>query len=147
MRSGASVNGIKLSPMEWHLIYTLIKQIDMAGESLEARRDLMGEILTDLIAKKNSMLTENPDKKEYIVLDDRLNVAWEDFRKLNLMYNPMLDTNESYYQERQQFTEAYYSILLELKSIIEEHEIFNKNTFKAIPLPGAAHARVQEEFD
>jgi hypothetical protein len=34
-----------------------------------------------------------------------------------------------------------------LKSIIEEHEIFNKNTFKAIPLPGAAHARIQEEFE
>jgi len=147
MRSGASVNGIKLSPMEWHLIYTLIKQIDMAGESLEARRDLMGEILTDLIAKKNSMLAENPDKVDYLILDDRLKTAWEDFKDLNLMYNPMLDSNTSYFQERQQFTEAYFSILLELKSIIEEHEIFNKNTFKAIPLPGAAHARVQEEFD
>jgi hypothetical protein len=133
--------------MEWHLIYTLIKQIDMAGESLEARRDLMGEILTDLIAKKNSMLAENPDKVDYLILDDRLKTAWEDFKDLNLMYNPMLDSNTSYFQERQQFTEAYFSILLELKSIIEEHEIFNKNTFKAIPLPGAAHARVQEEFD
>jgi len=147
MRPGANVSGIKLSPMEWHLIYTLIKQIDMAGESLEARRDLMGEILTDLIAKKNSMLAENPDKVDYLILDDRLKTAWEDFKELNLMYNPMLDANESYYQERQQFTEAYYSILLELKSIIEEHEIFNKNTFKAIPLPGAAHARIQEEFE
>jgi hypothetical protein len=133
--------------MEWHLIYTLIKQIDMAGESLEARRDLMGEILTDLIAKKNSMLAESPDKADYMILDDRLKTAWEDFKELDLMYNPMLDANESYYQERQQFTVAYFSILLELKSIIEEHEIFNKNTFKAIPLPGAAHARVQEEFD
>lgn len=143
---GVNTGGLKLSPMEWHLIYTLIKQVDMCGDSLESRRDLLGELLTDLIARKNQIIKEDPESKKNIELTERLSVAWDDFKKLNGRYNPKMDISEYYFEERSEYVNDYFSLLLELKSIIEEYTIFGKEAFKSIPLPGEAHARMQEEF-
>jgi hypothetical protein len=130
-----------ISPMSWHLVYALIKLIESSDKSLHTRMNLISEILGDIEAKKNGMKKEkdNPDIQE---LEQRISILKTDFSELRSGYQPTIENSVYIYGKMGTYEIAYDAILTEIKSLIEEFNLLDKEDLKEIALPGAAYSRV-----
>jgi hypothetical protein len=131
-----------LSPMSYHLFYSLIKLIESGGNTLRFRMNIISEIVTDLEAKKNGMRKDGKDVKD---LSSRIETLKADFSLLRQGYQPTMENQLYDYGKMGTYESAYDSILAEAKSIIEEFNILDRELIKEIALPGAAHAKMMEE--
>lgn len=134
-------NNFAISPMSWHLVYALIKLIEASGESLHKRMNIISEIIGDIVAKKNGMKREK-ESPDIIELEKRISVLIEDFSLLRGGYQPSMENSQYIYGKMGTYESAYDAILTEIKSIIEEYNLLDKDQLKEIMLPGAAHSRM-----
>ncbi|EHQ35379.1 hypothetical protein [Methanoplanus limicola] len=131
-----------LSPMSYHLFYSLLKLIESGGNTLRFRMNIISEIVTDLEAKKNGLKSEGKEVKD---LSARIETLKADFRLLRQGYQPLMENQLYNYGKMGTYESAYDAILAEAKSIIEEFNILDRELIKEIALPGAAHAKMMEE--
>ncbi|WOF15997.1 hypothetical protein F1737_04405 [Methanoplanus sp. FWC-SCC4] len=129
------------SPMSWHLVYSLIRLVESSGHSLHVRMNIISEILTDIEAKKNGMKREK-ESPDVIEMEKRIEILKSDFCILRTGYQPSMENSQYIYGKMGVYESAYDSILTEIKSIIEEFNLLDKEQLKEIQLPGAAHARM-----
>lgn len=136
-------NNFAISPMSWHLVYALIHLIEASDKSLHTRMNLISEIIGDIEGKKNGMKKEqkkeSPETEE---LEKRINILKSDFAKLREGYQPTMENSVYIYGKMGVYESAYDAILTEIKSLIEEFNLLDKEQLKEIMLPGAAYSRV-----
>jgi chromosome segregation ATPase len=136
-------NNFGISPMSWHLVYALIKLIESSDKSLHMRMNLISEILGDIEAKANGMKkekeNETPDIQE---LERRIKTLKIDFSDLRAGYQPTMENSVYIYGKMGTYETAYDAILTEIKSLIEEYNLLDKEQLKEIMLPGAAYSRM-----
>jgi hypothetical protein len=129
------------SPMSWHLVYSLIKLLDASGDSLHKRMNIISEIIGDIAAKKNKMKREK-ETAEVKELEERINILISDFLILRGGYQPTIENASYIYGKMGYYEMAYDCISNEIKNLIEEFNLLDKDQIKEIPLPGAAYDRV-----
>ena len=130
-----------ITPMSWHLVFALIKLIESSEKSLHTRMNIISEILGDIEAKKNGLKKEK-GLLECLELEKRISVLKDDFYELRKGYQPTMENSVYIYGKMGTYEIAYDAILTEIKSVIEEFNLLDKEDLKEIALPGAAYSRV-----
>lgn len=127
--------------MSWHLVYSLIQLLEASGDSLHKRMNIISEIIGDIEAKKNGMKREK-ESSDIEELEKRIQVLKADLYLLRMGYQPPMERSEYVYGKMGIYEIAYDAILCEIKSIIEEFNLVDKDQLKEIQLPGAAYSRM-----
>jgi mRNA-degrading endonuclease RelE of RelBE toxin-antitoxin system len=132
-----------ISPMSWHLVFALTQLVLHCGESLHLRLNLISEILGDIDAKKNGMKkAKDLSDSDLQEIEERLLILRNDFSELRIGYQPTMENAQYIYGKMGTYEIAYDAILTEIKSVIEEFNLLDKDDLKEIALPGAAYSRV-----
>jgi hypothetical protein len=127
-------------PSSFRLIYTQLKLIESAGAPLLVRLNLMSDVITDIVAMKNGLKRKN--SKHIEELESRVTLLQEEFYLLREGYQPSIERPQYYYGKLGYYEKAFDCLQAEIKSIIIEFNLIDKEAIKEIALEGAAHARI-----
>ena len=130
----------RLPPLQYHLLYCMLRLTDYSDSGLKIRLNLLAEIIGDIIGLGQTNKTVTRHKAEF---EGSITDIKSDLRYLRSCYQPYFEYSFDYeYSTYGDFEAAYDEILTAMKIIIQQYQILGNIRPECMDLLGPAYAKL-----